>query len=342
MSNRPLISICVPAYNRSRFLKPLLDSIFSQNFNGIEVVICEDCSPERRKIASIVKEYQCRHPNIISYYENSENLGYDGNIRNLVDKATGVFCFFLGNDDLICDGAFVEVARIISAYPNVGMVLKSYQWFEGEPHNIHQTVRYFSSERQFQSGKEAIVACTRRSGVISGYIINRDAAYEASTTIFDGSLFYQMHLTATVLVRMSSVFTPTILVSCRNGEPPEFGNSEIERTNYVPGSFTAQARLNMVGGVLAIVRRLKEVQEVDVIDEIMRDYANHFYACIRDQLDLSIPEYWKLYREFSRMKFYKYPMFHLYFFVARLLGQKHFDWLIRKSQKTLGRSINFS
>jgi abequosyltransferase len=341
MTHKHLFSICIPAYNRTRYLRPLLDSILSQDCTDFEIVICEDKSPERKQIAEVVREYQDMHPDIIFYHENAINLGYDGNIRNLVEKANGKFCFFMGNDDLMCEGSLTEVARLISSRKNVGMVLKSYSWFNGTPNNIEQTVRYFGEECEFKAGREAIHACFRRSGVIAGYIINRDAAYAVATKKFDGSLFYQMHLTASVLATMSAVFSPKVLVLCRNGEPPEFGNSGSERGKYIPGSFTAQARLNMVGGALSIVRNLKETKGIDVIDDVISDYANYFYPCIRDQLNLPISEYWKLYLSFSRMGFRKYPIFHLYFLIAFILGDKRFDWVVKQSHRILGRSLIF-
>jgi len=324
MTRRPLFSICIPAYNRTRFLRPLLDSVLSQNFKDFEIVISEDNSPERKQISSVINEYQKKHKAVIFYYENIVNLGYDGNIRNLVERARGQFCFFMGNDDLMCDGALTEVARLISSRNNVGMILKSYSWFDETPDNIAQTVRYFGHECEFKAGRQAIHACFRRSGVIAGYIINRDAAFAAATTKFDGSLYYQMYLTASVLATMNAVFSTKVLVLCRNGEPPEFGNSGSERGKYVPGSFTAQARLNMVEGALSIVKNLRETKGIDVVDSVFSDYANYFYPCIRDQLRLPIAEYWRLYKNFGRMGFKKYPMFHLYCFVAYILGKKRF------------------
>ena len=49
--------------------------------------------------------YSEHYPGILRYYENEVNLRYDTNIRNLVEKATGEFCFFMGNDDVMCPGA---------------------------------------------------------------------------------------------------------------------------------------------------------------------------------------------------------------------------------------------
>lgn len=338
---RKLFSICIPAYNRARHLGTLLDSIVAQNFRDFEIVICEDMSREREQIASIVRQYQSRYPELLRYFENDENLGYDGNIRNLVQKASGEFCFFMGNDDVMCEGALENTASVIQRYPNVGLVLKSYAWFDETPKKVNQEIRWFNEEKEFAAGTSAIRFAFRRSGVISGYIVHRDAANEAATSKFDGTLYYQMHLTASVLMSKTAVCTPKVLVLCRGNEPPDFGHSAKEEGKYIPGRYTVQARLNMVGGALSIVRDLKETRGVDVVEDVIQDYANYFYPYIRDQLTLPLKEYYELYRGYGRMGFARYPLFHLYFVLGYLLGEKKFDALTAVIRKRLGRSPQF-
>lgn len=341
MPSRKLFSICIPAYKRVNYLAPLLDSIYAQDFQDYEIVICEDASPEREQIAEVVRSYQLRHPDTLRYYENEINLGYDGNIRQLVACAVGEYCFFMGNDDLMSLGALTEVASMLKKYENIGFVLKSYSWFDVTPDNLNQTVRYFPKECLFKAGKQAIHACFRRSGVIAGYVIHRDRAHAASTTKYDGTLYYQMHLTANVLSTMDAVFTPKVLVLCRNGIAPDFGNSGNERGKYVPGRFTAEARLNMIGGALAILKDIKASYGLDVVEEVMRDYANYFYPCIKDQLHLSARAYWDLYQRFGDMGFRKYLMFHLYTLGCYILRERGSEWLIRTARRLLGRSPQF-
>jgi glycosyltransferase involved in cell wall biosynthesis len=340
-SHRPLFTICIPAYNRTRHLPSLLDSILSQDFDDFDILICEDLSRERPQIAAVVQEYAVRHPGKIVYSENEQNLGYDRNIRHLVELARGQFCFFMGNDDLLCPGALRHVAELLGKHQRVGLVLKSYAWFDGTPDKVNQEVRYFDAETAFASGAESIGVCFRRSGVISGYIINRDAAHAYATDRFDGSLYYQMHLTASVLADHCAVATPMVLVLCRNGEPPEFGNSASEKGKYVPGRYTPQARLNMIGGAMSIVKYLRDNRGVDVVAVVERDYANYFYPYIKDQLDLPLTEYWAMYRSFGRMGFYRYPLFHVYFLVGYILGEKRFDDMTRRLRGLLGRSPQF-
>jgi glycosyltransferase involved in cell wall biosynthesis len=319
----------------------LLDSIVTQDFRDFEIIICEDLSPQREQIAAVVRDYQSLYPGVLRYFENGENLGYDGNVRNLVHKSAGNFCFFMGNDDVMCEGALQNAASVIHRYPNAGLVLKSYGWFNETPAKVNQEIRWFNEEKEFAAGAPAIRFAFRRSGVLSGYIVHRDSALAAATSKFDGTLYYQMHLTASVLIGKSAVCTPKVLILCRENEPPDFGHSAKEKGNFVPGRYTPQARLNMVGGALAIIRNLKNTHGIDVVEDVIHDYANYFYPYIKDQLTLPPKDFYQLYREYGRMGFAKYPLFHLYFVLGYLLGEKRFDVLTAVIRKGLGRSPRF-
>jgi abequosyltransferase len=334
-------SVCIPAYNRARHLPALLDSIYAQDCRDFEIVICEDVSPERPQIAAIARDYAGRYPGTLRYCENETNFGCDGNIRRLVEQASGEFCFFMGNDDLMCPGALSTVAALLERHNHVGLVLKSYAFFDEVPEKINQEIRYFGEEREFTAGAEAIRVCFRRSGVISGYIVHRDSAHAVATSRFDGTLYYQMHLTANVLATRCAVFTPAVLVLCRASEPPDFGSSRSEKGKYTPGLYTPEARLSMISGALSIVRDLKQSTGIDVVDDVTHDYANYFYPYIKDQLRLPFEDFMRLYRGYGRMGFDKYPMFHLYCAAGYVLGEGNFDRITRFLRGMLGRSPQF-
>jgi len=338
---RNLLSVCIPAYNRAHYLRELLDSVFAQDFTDFEVVICEDYSPERQEIATIAREYSLR-PQRLQYFENEKNLGYDGNLRNLLQRASGEFCFFMGNDDVMCPGALQNVASITKKFPNVGVILKSYGIFYETPGRVTQEIRWFTDEKQFAAGTAAIRFAFRRSGVISGYVVHRDTANQAATDKFDGSLYYQMHLTANVLINKTAVCTPKLLVLCRGTEAPEFGNSETEKGKFCPGRYTPQARVHMIQGALSIIRELKRSKGIDVVDDVIHDYANYFYPYIKDQLVLPLREYYGLYRAYGRMGFARYPLYHVYFILGYLLGEERFDALTASIRKRLGRTPRLS
>jgi glycosyltransferase involved in cell wall biosynthesis len=335
---RKRFSVCIPAYNRARHLPSLLDSILAQEFTDFEIVICEDLSRERDQIRAVVQEYRNKTNISIRYNENEVNLGYDGNIRRLIDKSAGEYCFFMGNDDLMRPSALAHVDSLIQRNPGVGVVVKAYEWFMEDPNKIVQTIRYVKEEKSIEAGERAIVAAFRRAGVISGFIIHRDEAAATASANFDGSLYYQMYITGRVLVERDVVFTPEVLVCCRGDEPPEFGASKSEKGKYVPGKYTPEARVNMISGALNIAKDVEKCSGLSVFDAIAKDYANYFYPYIRDQLNLSLKEYLKLYLSFCRLGFWKYSLFHVYMLVCYLVGEKGFDNLTNIVRGMLGRT----
>ena len=236
---RKLFSVCIPAYNRARHLRPLLQSIFAQKFRDFEVVICEDMSGERPQIAAIARDFFSQYPGMLRYFENSENLGYDGNIRNLVEKAAGEFCFFMGNDDIMCAGALENAASVIGRYPNVGIVLKSYGWFDETPDRVNQEIRWFNEEKVFPPGSAAIRFAFRRSGVLAGYIVHRDSAAQAATAKFDGTLYYQMHLTASVLIHKSAVSHSSVAHTLPRRRPARIRKQRQRERQVHPGTIYA-------------------------------------------------------------------------------------------------------
>jgi len=76
-TTEPLLSICIPAYNREKYLKRLIDSIICQqdfiNTNDIEIVI--DDGPSKDNTKEMVEMYQKRYPGKIRYYRNNQAIG---------------------------------------------------------------------------------------------------------------------------------------------------------------------------------------------------------------------------------------------------------------------------
>ena len=62
MSLPPLVSIICLCYNHARFLREALDSVLSQTYPKIEVIVVDDCSTDGS--VSIIQEYVIKHPHI--------------------------------------------------------------------------------------------------------------------------------------------------------------------------------------------------------------------------------------------------------------------------------------
>lgn len=96
---QPLLSICIPTYNRSQYLKKTIDSIICQEefkSENVEIVISDNCSTDDTEI--VCKKYTEQYENI-KYFKNQENVR-DRNFPLVLSKGSGVL-LKLCNDTLI-------------------------------------------------------------------------------------------------------------------------------------------------------------------------------------------------------------------------------------------------
>ena len=102
------MSVCIPTYNRASFLDEAIASIAYQATDDTEIVVSDNASTDNTK--DIVTRWQKKFPRL-RYFRWQNNRGFDQNILNTVELASGEYCWFLGSDDALTDGSLVEVKR---------------------------------------------------------------------------------------------------------------------------------------------------------------------------------------------------------------------------------------
>lgn len=319
-------------------MKPLLDSILNQDFPDFEVVIAEDGSPERDQIRRVVEEYTTQFPERISYHENASNLGYDGNLRRLLELATGEYVLFMGNDDLLAPGALAAVAVAVSDRQDVGVVLRSYSSFVSDPAQVVQVFRYFSEDRVFPPGPDTVVTFFRRCVFISGMVFKRSSAVACATAQFDGTLLYQQHLAGHILARESGVYLNRIISYHRLGGVPDFGTSAAEKGLFVPKQQTPESSVHFMRGMLSIANSLDQSVGAKVGCRIMRDIGNYAYPILSIQAERPLATFLSYLWQLMRLGFWRVPLFHVYALGLLVLGRKNCDGLIARIKKSLGRA----
>jgi len=334
----PLISVCIPAYNRAALLPELLDSILAQDCDDYEILISEDCSPERDSIRRIGCTYASTHPGRFRYHENDNNVGYDGNLRKLIELARGGFCLFMGNDDLMPPHALAAVATALRLHADVGVVLRSYAIFSGTPSGIVEICRYFDRQLVFPPGAKTIATVYRRAVVISGIVVHREAALRCATDRFDGTLLYQLHLVANILADKKAVYLPDLIALYRTGGVPEFGNSPAEQPNFKPREQTIESSIHFVRGMLAIAKHVQAQRNLPIYRPILRDIANYSYPILAIQAQRSLSAFVKYGWALARMGLGRHFMFYMWLLALILVGPTRLQHLIRRLKQMLGHT----
>lgn len=109
-----LLSLSIPTYSRADRLEECLESIkiqFDINPNlqdMLEIVISDNASTDHTSV--IAEKYKHVFKNF-SYVINESNVGFDRNVLNVVKHSSGVYCWYIADDDVVVNGAIDYVVE---------------------------------------------------------------------------------------------------------------------------------------------------------------------------------------------------------------------------------------
>ena len=112
---KPLLSICIPTYNRAEYLVKSIESIIDQEefkLGQVEIVISDNASEDDTE--NVVKQYTNEYENII-YYRNTENIGND-NFPFVLSKGNGILRRLCNDTLCFKEGALKYICNIIKEY----------------------------------------------------------------------------------------------------------------------------------------------------------------------------------------------------------------------------------
>lgn len=97
--NIPLVTICIPNFNKAKFITETIESVFNQTYSNIEIILIDDCSTDGSK--EIIKKLSSASPYPYYVYENEMNKGVSFSSNRGAGLASGKYFQILSSDDVI-------------------------------------------------------------------------------------------------------------------------------------------------------------------------------------------------------------------------------------------------
>jgi glycosyltransferase involved in cell wall biosynthesis len=124
MGEEIFISICIPAYKRTDFLKRLLDSILIQTYHQFEVVITDD-SPDN-EVLDLARTHGLAP--FIRYFKNEIPLGAPENWNESMRRAKGEWIKLMHDDDWFSNSRALQIfAGAIAQFPDTSFFFSRYK-----------------------------------------------------------------------------------------------------------------------------------------------------------------------------------------------------------------------
>ena len=186
MMANPKVSIIIPVYNGSNFMRCAIDCALAQTYRNIEVIVVNDGSTDGGKTDEIALSYGDR----IRYF-SKPNGGVSTALNFGIRQMTGEYFAWLSHDDAYTPSRIADAVSLLASHNLLG---QKYIGFTGgyiadaNAVKIKDMPRRFEKDR-FYSSYEAMEIMTMR-GTLYGcnLLIPRQAFDEAG--LFDESLRY--------------------------------------------------------------------------------------------------------------------------------------------------------
>lgn len=119
------VSIIVPVYNVEKYVQSCIKSILAQDFNDIELIIVDDCSPD--KSIALAKEILADSKITAKIVVHDKNRGLSAARNSGIKASTGDALYFIDSDDEFSDKTAISSLVAELEETNADIVAGNYQ-----------------------------------------------------------------------------------------------------------------------------------------------------------------------------------------------------------------------
>lgn len=105
MNRNYQITVGMPVWGVENYIKRCIESILNQDFEDLEVIVVDDCSPD--KSMNIVEGIKASHPkgDRIRIIRQPHNMGCWAARNTILENSSGKYILFIDSDDYLAEGA---------------------------------------------------------------------------------------------------------------------------------------------------------------------------------------------------------------------------------------------
>lgn len=171
----PLVSVIIPNYNHSRYLKQRIDSVLKQTFQDFELIILDDCSTDDSR--TIIDEY--RHLEKVSHIiYNEKNSGSPFiQWKKGFSLAKGEYIWIAESDDF-SDVSFLEkLVPLLNSNPDCKIVFS-------ESNIIDESNEILADDWDRNNAKNKTISEFEGHAFIKARMLFNNSIYNASMVVF--------------------------------------------------------------------------------------------------------------------------------------------------------------
>lgn len=170
----PLVSFIVPCYKLGHLLAECVNSILSQTFHDLEILIMDDCSPDNT--GDVARSFQDHR---VIYVRNEPNLGHLRNYNKGIRMARGKYIWLISADDCLrSNDVLRRYTEALEANPRIGYAFCSGYYLDGHRETVVIPSSLYRKQDGIFPGREFLQDLLRGNFVLAPSGMARKECYE--------------------------------------------------------------------------------------------------------------------------------------------------------------------
>jgi glycosyltransferase involved in cell wall biosynthesis len=162
MSGKPVVTVCIPTYNRRELLSASLQSVRQQSFSDIEIIVSDNGSTD--DTGDYVRSLNDPR---IRYDRLEQNIGLFGNLSRCLQLGQGKYRVMLPDDDLMLPGNLESKVQFLEQNPSAGLVHSAFRYLDENALPVGPTTNWARlTENTLEPGESFL----RRSLAVGGMV----------------------------------------------------------------------------------------------------------------------------------------------------------------------------
>ena len=320
-----LISICITSYKRIKELERCIKSVDSKYYDKVEIVVSEDCSPQKEQIKELVESLAESSPYKITFNTNINNLGYDRNLKQLQKLATGEYIFYLSDDDVIVPGALDKLIDHIEKNNQEDELLFAPFWYGP----INDVRRKHEKSFKIEKGEKSAAKYVYDSILFSGLIFKKAAIFELDAERFKNLNYFQVYMFLHVMNKYGAYYLDEMMIDSVSDGENAYGqvdssksNQKDKRNEYLADRNSAFSNLEFNKGLFKAIKIFDEDNKTEVFNEFSKEYSLRAFGGLCRARSFGMQTYREYWKKMHELDIHYTSVVTVYFIVLLILGDK--------------------
>lgn len=192
----PTVTIYITNYNYGKYIEQSIQSVFSQTYKSIDLIIIDDGSNDNSH--EIIKKYE-NYDNVRTVFQKNKGLNATNNVA--INLAKGKYIMRLDADDYLEPSAVGIMVALLEADESLGLVFPDYFYVDANGNVTGQERRHHFDDEVTLYDQPAHGACT----MVRLQFLKELGGYDESFSCQDG---YELWIKFTAFHKVTNISRP--------------------------------------------------------------------------------------------------------------------------------------